>query len=146
MTEVCVSTTLKALVSAVPNRFSVQSSTVSFFSNDRLIFLAGRLGTNILQELVENLDDLIKKRVCQKQTSRWDGIDFEKPDPVLLQPQMATSFLLGESTIYPYSSPIHFRSDVAKPFLSTCIPCTPSSTETTSCFKLQISMWMIFCS
>ncbi|KAH0435679.1 polyketide synthase [Colletotrichum camelliae] len=73
----------------------VQSSTVSFFSNDRLIFLAGRLGTNILQELVENLDDLIKKRVCQKQTSRWDGIDFEKPDPVLLQPQMATSFLLA---------------------------------------------------
>ncbi|RYP89999.1 hypothetical protein DL770_003844 [Monosporascus sp. CRB-9-2] len=72
----------------------VPSSTVSFFSSDRVTSLADRLGTESLRELVENLDDLIKKRVCQKQTSRWDGIGFQKPaTPVMVQPQMAKAFI-----------------------------------------------------
>ncbi|RYP12173.1 hypothetical protein DL767_011378 [Monosporascus sp. MG133] len=39
----------------------VPSSTVSFFSNDRVTSLTDRLGTESLRELVEDLDDLIKK-------------------------------------------------------------------------------------
>lgn len=81
----------------MPNHGSVPSSTVSFFSNDRITSLADRLGTDSLRELVENLDDLIKKRVCQKQTTRWDGIDFQKPEPVMIQPQMAQAFIQGRS-------------------------------------------------
>ncbi|WYZ37994.1 hypothetical protein EsH8_II_001500 [Colletotrichum jinshuiense] len=83
---------------------SVPSSTVSFFSNDRITSLADRLGTDSLRELVENLDDLIKKRVCQKQTTRWDGIDFQKPETVMIQPQMAQAFI---QAFFEYIHPVY---------------------------------------
>ncbi|KAF4976125.1 hypothetical protein FZEAL_7144 [Fusarium zealandicum] len=82
----------------------VPSSTMSFFSNDRITSLASRLGTDSLRELVENLDDLIKKRVCQKQTSRWDGIDFQKREPVIIQPDKAHAFI---QAFFAYIHPVY---------------------------------------
>ena len=75
---------------------------MTFFSENRITSLADRLGTESLRELVTNLDGLIKQRVCQRQTSQAEGINFREADPVRTEPQMVQAFIKG--TLHSYMS------------------------------------------
>lgn len=57
----------------------VTSSGMSFFSNRRVSALTKRIGTDGLREIVENLDNLIMKRVCFQHDSSWTRINFQQP-------------------------------------------------------------------
>ncbi|KAF5665039.1 fungal specific transcription factor [Fusarium denticulatum] len=109
---------------------TVPSSSISFFSNDSMTLLASRLGTHSLRELVENLDDLIKKRVCQKQTFGWDGIEFRKPEPVMIQSQMALAyiqaFFVNIHPVYPFLDRQGFATQASDAYLDDILQASPA--------------------
>lgn len=55
------------------------SSGMTFFSNQRMSALVNRIGTDVLTELVEDLESLIVSRVCSKNDSPSSTIEFQPP-------------------------------------------------------------------
>jgi hypothetical protein len=58
--------------------------------------LASRLGSNILTELVHDLEDLLVSRVCSNNESSY-GIEFQRPlENVDLAPREAEAYVDGQ--------------------------------------------------
>ncbi|CAP91852.1 Pc13g07830 [Penicillium rubens Wisconsin 54-1255] len=52
---------------------------MSFFSNQRMSALVSRIGTDVLTELVEDLETLLVSRVCSQNDSSSSTIEFQSP-------------------------------------------------------------------
>lgn len=79
-----------------PQASLVISSGIAFFSGHRVSALTNRIGTDGLRELVENLDNLIRKRVCENNNSR-PMIEFWQPVArVDLASNEAKAFIQGQ--------------------------------------------------
>ncbi|KAF4986230.1 hypothetical protein FGRMN_10935 [Fusarium graminum] len=99
----------------------VSSSTLTFFSESRVTSLADRLGTEALRGLVADLDVLIKRRVCQKQTPQTEGITFRRNELARLEPQIAKNFIQAFFTnihpVYPFLDQLEFVDQATNAYL-----------------------------
>ncbi|KAJ5382386.1 hypothetical protein N7517_000297 [Penicillium concentricum] len=55
------------------------SSGMSFFSNERMSALVSRIGTDVVAELVEDLENFLVSRVCSTHDSSSSMIEFQPP-------------------------------------------------------------------
>ncbi|GJD00060.1 fungal specific transcription factor [Colletotrichum higginsianum] len=109
----------------------VPSSSVSFFSDDRVMSLAGRLGTEALRELVDGLDDLFKRRLCRRESSPWETINFQKPfAPERVEPWKARAFFDAffeyVHPVYPFLDREDFEVRALGPYLDEALSFDPA--------------------
>lgn len=52
---------------------------MSFFSNQRMSALASRIGTDVLTELVEDLETILVSRVCSQNDYSPSTVEFQSP-------------------------------------------------------------------
>ncbi|WQF85374.1 hypothetical protein CDEST_10388 [Colletotrichum destructivum] len=115
----------------VLTRFPLPSSSVSFFSNDRVTSLAARLGTEALRELVDGLDDLFKKRLCRRESSPWEGINFQKSLAAeRVEPWKARAFFDAffehVHPVYPFLDREDFEARALGPYLDEALSFDPA--------------------
>lgn len=69
---------------------------MTFFSTQRIGALANRIGTDVLTELVEDLENVIVARVCPKNQSSPAPIEFQLPlERLNVTPSEAENYIAG---------------------------------------------------
>jgi hypothetical protein len=73
---------------------------MSFFSNQRMSALVSRIGTDVLTELVEDLETLLVSRVCSQNDSSSSTIEFQSPlASVNVTSSEAEAYIGGQSIL-----------------------------------------------
>ncbi|KAF5019295.1 hypothetical protein F66182_8713 [Fusarium sp. NRRL 66182] len=91
--------------------------------------LADRIGSESLRGLVADLDGLIKRRVCQKQTSQAEGINFRTIRPLHIEPRMAKkciqAFFTNIHPVYPFIDRAEFVAQATDAHLDGLLQINP---------------------
>ena len=80
----------------------VESSSLSFFSNERVNTLTKKIGTDILGEMVEKLENVIMRRVCVQRDSSRTMLDSKQTSAIeRVTTDEARAYIDGQYTLAP---------------------------------------------